>query len=474
MQLSGGNPYAAGNPFGNPTLSFPNFNPYQYPIRTASYLCPGLPSGAACYPPSTPFLTFDKDARPPRIFTWSVGLQRELSRNLVVEASFVGNRGMWFMAPGLDIIPNNALNITDLAHFGLNILNAADRSLLTSQLNSTVAIQRGFGTPPYPGFPVTQTVEQSLRPHPQWGGVPPFLGPPLGDTWYDSLQTKMTKRFSHGLSAQGSYTFSKELENGVNNYATYATGGAGGAVLINDNYNTKLNKGLSGYSRPNQLVFSGSYTIPKPTFSVLQNKYVSQVVRDWQIGAVLRYQSGALLEAPTSLNGIEGQLDRSGGSGAYNGGLTPWNLVAGNNNLMLVNPNSHFDPTKQLVLNPAAWTDAPGGTFGTSSFYYNNFRWQRQPAEAMNFARNFRMGKEGRYNLNVRIEFQNVFNRHFFSTPAGAGGTTYPSTPQANLNAFYQGGPPAGALSGGFGYVSFLNGAGDTPRSGQAVARFTF
>ena len=49
-----------------------------------------------------------------------------------------------------------------------------------------------------------------------------------------------------------------------------------------------------------------------------------------QIGAVLRYQSGALLSVPYSLNGIETQLDRSGGSGAFNGGTNLWNAGADN------------------------------------------------------------------------------------------------------------------------------------------------
>ena len=31
-------------------------------------------------------------------------------------------------------------------------------------------------------------------------------------------------------------------------------------------------------------------------------KALSQVVRDWQLGAVLRYQSGALIGDPASLN----------------------------------------------------------------------------------------------------------------------------------------------------------------------------
>ena len=68
----------------------------------------------------------------------------------------------------------------------------------------------------YPGFPSTQTLLQALRPYPQWNGIPPFLGPPDGNTWYDSLQVKATKRYSHGLSAQLAYTWQKELTNGTN------------------------------------------------------------------------------------------------------------------------------------------------------------------------------------------------------------------------------------------------------------------
>jgi hypothetical protein len=80
-------------------------------------------------------------------------------------------------------------------------------------------------------------------------------------------------------------------------------------------------------------------------------------------------------------------------------GSTFWNLANGERSLFLVDPNSHFDPTKTLVLNPAAWTDAPAGTFGAISAYSNNYRWQRQPSENVNFGRIFRIGNEGRYTL---------------------------------------------------------------------------
>jgi hypothetical protein len=81
-------------------------------------------------------------------------------------------------------------------------------------------------------------------------------------------------------------------------------------------------------------------------------------------------------------------------------------------NALAVDPNCEcFNPQTVQALNPKAWTDAPAGQFGVSAPFYNSNRGQRQPAEAMSFGRNFRMGPEGKYNLFVRPEFQNIFDR---------------------------------------------------------------
>ena len=114
-----------------------------------------------------------------------------------------------------------------------------------------------------------------------------------------------------------------------------------------------------------------------------------------------------------------------------------------------------------------AWTEAAGGTFGVSAPFYTNYRWQRQPAESMGFGRNFRIGKEGKYNLQLRAEFQNIFNRVFYSAPGvnGPGAAITPTTKPVLSN---------GVNIGGYGYIATVNGVGAQPRSGQAVMRFTF
>jgi hypothetical protein len=465
-RLQFGDPLGPGNPYGNPVVHWPNFNP-QYPVPAA----PGV------IPPSSPFVSIAPNTgRLPRIFQWSIGFQREITKDLVVDAAYVGNRGAWWVSPLLSSLNYNALTPQQLAKDGINITNPADATLLNTQINSPAVIARFpyLANPNnvYPGFPATQTLLQALRPYPQWIGIPPFLGPPDGNTWYDSLQIKATKRYSHGLSAQVAYTWQKELTNGTNSNTSYVTPSP---PLINDVYNKTLDKQISGFSVPQELIIAFNYTTPKAELNFNGGKALSWLGRDWTIGAVLRYQSGLIMQTPFSTKNLLANLGRgpTNNPALWGGGYTFMDRVPGQP-LFLVNPNSKFDPTQQLVLNPNAWVEPPFGTFGASAPYFNDFRWQRQPAESMAFGRVFRI-KE-RAQLQIRAEFQNIFNRLFYQAPADGApfGFPFTSTTTPTLH-----GNPGGTLSQGFGYVNWVNGGltqfgGAQPRSGQLVARFTF
>jgi hypothetical protein len=171
--LKNGDPYGPGNPAGNPVVHWPNFNP-QFP----------LPAAPGVIPPASPFVSIAPNTgRLPRTFQWSIGFQRELTSNLVVDASYVGNRGAWWAAPLLSGLNYNALTPDKLLSYGLNVQNPADTTLLNTQINSPNVIARFpyLANPNnvYPGFPATQTLLQALRPYPQWNGIPPFLGPSM-------------------------------------------------------------------------------------------------------------------------------------------------------------------------------------------------------------------------------------------------------------------------------------------------------
>ena len=234
-------------------------------------------------------------------------------------------------------------------------------------------------------------------------------------------------------------------------------------------YNYANNKQLNQLTRPLALVISGTYTTPRTPGDGAAMRVVSQVVRDWQLGWVLRYQSGALLQTPSATtNQLSGLLLRNQG---FNPGTNLDNPTGANP--LNVDPNSKsFDPTTQQLLNPAAWSEPATGQWGGAAPFYSDYRWQRQPSEAMSFARNFRMGKEGKYNLQIRAEFQNVLNRHFYAIPA----TGIPSFfTFSNLTAAPSRNT-AGIITGGYGTINTTTntGAGAIPRSGQAVIRFNF
>jgi hypothetical protein len=410
-------------------ITFPNFDPGQY-------LFPGVLGSAP--------QEQDRNAgRPARQIQWSVGIQREIAQNLLVEAAYVGNRGAWWNAAGL--LCTNCIEEQTLAHFGLNLNNSADRTLLASPISSALAASRGFNAP-YPGFPASATVAQSLRPFPQYGNITNWHWVPLGDTWYESLQLKVTKRFSRGLEFGSNFTWAKQLTLGVEDDF-----GRGGGVIINNAFNRPNQKALSVFDQPFQFVFSGSYTTPKWSGGnkLTGNKALSWIARDWQIGTLLRYGSGTPIPTPASTNSLATYLYQS----------TLFSRVPGVP-MFTKDLNCHcFDPNRTFVLNPAAWSNPAPGQWGTAAAYYSDFRYERRPVENLSVGRVFRI-KE-RASLQIRAEFTNIFNRTEFNNPTVTNPLATPTT------------SGTGQTTAGYGYIN--NGTTfSAPRQGQLIARFQF
>ena len=240
-------------------------------------------------PPSV----IDQNAgRPARNYQWSLGLQRQINANLMVEAAYVGTRGIWWATSGSSsstsqLVNYNYLSPQLLNSHGLSLSNPADLTILAAPLGSAAAgpFQNKV---PYAGFPLTATVAQSLRPFPQFNSGLTATWAPLGDTWYDSLQVKATQRFSHGLSATFAFTWSKNLDN------------MEGSVMPTDVGNRQTAVTLNALDRPLVSSWALNYTVP----TILKGsnsagfKTLSWVARDWQIGAFFQYSSGAWIPAP--------------------------------------------------------------------------------------------------------------------------------------------------------------------------------
>jgi hypothetical protein len=113
------------------------------------------------------------------------------------------------------------------------------------------------------------------------------------------------------------------------------------------------------------------------------------------------------------------------------------------------------------------------GTTPTATAYYKDFRAPRTPTENANIGRNFRFGKDGRYNLFIRGEFVNIFNRTVMPAPLT---NVNPQNPVARNGQ--------NILTGGFGVIQAYftpgsaNASTNAPflqgRTGTIVARFSF
>jgi len=437
---NGSYPLAGINPYANIQTPgavvgpvWPVSDPNRFPVVGT---VGGTPAG---------FVPDANQNRPPRINQWSIGLQREITRDFVMEASYVANRAVWIGGG-----PQAFLSQTspaEYAKYGLypypgtgpaGTNNDADRALLLQPVTSTAVRTRLGNMLPYTGFTGT-TLQSALYPFPQFGNLLPS-GSATGRSKYDSLQIKATKRFSHGFQAGGAYTWAKGFNTPTQQ----------------DFFNPDANPWALQQIPPQVLTFNFTYTIQK--YSLLP-KFVNEVTKDWEIGFFATYQSGMFLTPPnsTTANFLTSQDVRVAGQPLY---------------LQDINNIHSYNPWTDVVLNPKAWAQIPTNSVGpAASTLYSDFRGPRQPRENANLGRHFRF-KE-RYDFYIRGEFVNIFNRTILPNPI----TTNPQSPPSRNQA--------GVYTNGFGVINAYNLPGGAPavsagavnllgRTGTVIARFQF
>jgi hypothetical protein len=408
--------------------------------------------------------------RPAKQYQWSFGLQREITRNLVVEASYVANRGVWWSeggAGGLAAI--NVLKLEDLISRGFtDFTSAAESALLTTPIGNLNTAQRstlaarGIGLP-YSNFPTTLTARQAILPFPQYNTSISPSQAPLGKTWYDSLQINVTQRFDHGLSFNANYTFSKNLD----------------LMSSPDIFNRQLGKNLTNLDRPHQFRMTAEYQVPSLAnrgIKVLSNPVVAYILGNWGVGWYLQYQSAPVLTRPSNQGTIpiSNFLGRGPGPAQLKTGpdgkpMNPWSVnwvdYSGKQRTDPIDINCHcFDPTKNIVLNPAAWESIPNGQWAANFSDIRYYRGIRYPQENFNVSRNFRFGE--RVLVHIRAEFQNVLNRMRLPQPSAGG--NFSAAPTR-----FTTGANAGLYSGGFGTIVPVSGTTGA-RTGTLIGRITF
>ena len=195
---------------------------------------------------------------------WSFGVQQVVPGQILIEASYVGNRGT-----RLPAVRN--INTTPAQYLSTSPVRDQPRiTSLTTQIPNPF-----FGVNPIYGTTIRRG--DLLRPYPQFGNI--TVEEPIGYSWYHSLQMRGEKRFSQGYTFQFTYTFSKLME----------------AVEFLNPTDPTPYEVIGNFDRPHRLTLSGIWEIPigrGRRFGADLPAAVNFVVGGWQVGTVVVRQAG--------------------------------------------------------------------------------------------------------------------------------------------------------------------------------------
>lgn len=309
----------------------------------------------------------DPRIRTPYTMQYNLTLERSFLTNYVATLSYVGNRGRKLYA--IEQLNPAYGTLIPFADF---IPNTATARPAPNSTAGNINARRGFTD--Y-GLGISQQVA-------------------AGNSWYDSLQANLQRRYSNGLLFQFAYTWSKSITD------TAGTDTNRGTLDLLDR---RFGKGLSSDDVPHRFVGSFVYDLP---FFRTGNGFARTVLGGWSVGGIYSLESGR----PFSVGNVADTVGTGGG------------IISLSD---LGEPYQNLDPRESNVpreFNPDAFRNftCPAATFaacarrGTSGI--NQFR-------ANNGVNNFDFILSKRTqlwsessSLELRFEAFNFFNHTQFTT----------------------------------------------------------
>jgi len=311
--------------------------------------------------------------RPAQINQWNLQVQQEVAKDLILTIGYIGSAGSHLKSQ-LQNINNTSPNT-----FGLGDILSRPFAISGPARNTPL---------PYATFNTTAQYAQALRPFPQYD----FIATDcclqnVGHSSYEAAFVSVERRLRQGLTLQASYTYSKDITN-----ADSAINVTNGVSQVQNTFNSKAQKSLSNQDIPQTLVLSPLYELPigkgKP-FLNFKNSVVRSAISGFEVGGVLRYQSGEPVSfaGATGIPGYQNQInfDRVQGSQlasrARRGRIDPFReLRAGGN---LAGPDPNVDSEYNGLLQPAG-VNTPYSALQTAPAFIDQNQAQNRLARAVN------------------------------------------------------------------------------------------
>ncbi len=236
------------------------------------------------------------DLRTPRVLQYLLNVEHELSKTMVFEAGYLGSEG----------------------HRLEGLFDANEPTPGTSALTSRL---------PFSNIGIMQTVQ---------GG---------GNSNYNSLGMKLTRRLLSGLTLLGAYTYAKSIDD------VSAIRGQSDTIFPQNSRCLECERALSAFNVAHRFVVSALYELPVGSGKAFLNHggVLNELLGGWQIGSIYTVQTG-LPGYPTpgpdqSNTGVGNSRDRLNATGIS---------------------QSIADPSPNAWINVNAFALEPFGTFGNA------------------------------------------------------------------------------------------------------------
>ncbi|HVZ60065.1 MAG TPA: TonB-dependent receptor, partial [Terriglobales bacterium] len=200
--------------------------------------------------------TLDYNSNQPHLVNYNLSLERQLPGEVVLSVAYVGSRGahLWQAREGNPAPPTALVN----------------------------------GVPYWSTLvPACSNVVPTCRANPSLASI--TLISTTGQSWYNSLQTVVSKRLSKGLQFQASYTWSHSLDATMGQLAGTDCLASGMDTGVDPNYSKSgTDYGPSCFDIRHNLRFNLLYHLP----TLQTNSILSKVVNGWWVGNIVSVQTG--------------------------------------------------------------------------------------------------------------------------------------------------------------------------------------
>lgn len=334
--------------------------------------------------------------------SWSLGIERELPGNMLINAEYIGKKGTHLPFSGTSYVfdhlgpwienlpvdeadPNNTPTCTTLTIACLNSQQPNPFAGAITDPNSVLSSDQ-------------VTYAQLLLPYPQFTGVSTdsLL---IANSIYHALQFSAEKRYSNGLQFLATFTWSKSIDDSSN--ADDNVTWLGSFSSLQDPNKPWLERSLSTFDIPYVVQFSYSYDLPfgrGRAFLGNLPRWANGILGGWKTSGIWRIADGRPLtfgladgtSLPTygaQRPDLVGKPQRNHGSGWM------FNYLTDNS----------------VLQKPAPFT------LGNSPRAYGGVRSPWTFTSDLSIGKQFPVREE--MNLEFRIEAQNAFNHPVFGTP---------------------------------------------------------